>query len=197
MNGWLYDVLGGSVEEKLLGPIRTQLLSPLCGEIVEIGAGTGASFAHYSAPAHVRAIEPNRSMLARARRRAETARAEIELLEADDTWLESLAEGTVDHVVLTLVLCSVRDPVQTLRRARRVLKANGTLVLIEHVRALDRFGQRVQAFLTPGWRLVGGNCHFDRVLEPALRDAGFAKIALEEKRVPLPVGRIQYGSAGA
>jgi SAM-dependent methyltransferase len=197
MNGWVYDALGGSIEEKLLGPIRTELLSSLAGEIVEIGAGTGASFAHYSASAHVRAIEPSRSMLARARRRAETARAAIEPIEADDAWLDSLAEGTVDHVVVTLVLCSVRDPVRTLRRARRILKPDGTLVLIEHVRALDRFGQRVQALLTPVWSVVGGNCHLDRVLEPALRDAGFTHVALEEKRVPMPVWRIQYGTAGA
>ena len=42
-----------------------------------------------------------------------------------------------DDVVCTLVLCTVADPVRALSEVRRVLKPQGRLLLIEHVRSED------------------------------------------------------------
>jgi predicted RNA methylase len=77
MFGWVYETITAIGERKFLGAIREELLSPLEGEIVEIGAGTGASFPYYKPSTHVLAIEPDPSMLAGARKRAKSARARI------------------------------------------------------------------------------------------------------------------------
>jgi hypothetical protein len=45
----LYDRLMSSSEQRWLGEARRQLLSGLAGRVLEIGAGTGANFQHYSA----------------------------------------------------------------------------------------------------------------------------------------------------
>ena len=45
----LYDRLMSSSEQRWLGEARHQLLSGLAGRVLEIGAGTGANFQHYSA----------------------------------------------------------------------------------------------------------------------------------------------------
>ena len=194
MNGWLYDAITLWSERRIVGPIRTRLLSQLEGAIVEIGAGTGASFWYYGSSAHVRAIEPDASMLARAEKRAMSARAKIDIVRGDDTLLDTLAPESFDHAVASLVLCSVENPLRTLERVRRVLKPHGSLVMIEHVRAENRRA-RTQDRLTPLWRHIAGNCHLNRVLEPALSNAGFSEIDLQSRTVPIPMWRLLYGTA--
>ena len=46
-----------------------------------------------------------------------------------------LADASVDTVVSTLVLCTVPDPERTLSEIARVLRPDGQLLFIEHVRA--------------------------------------------------------------
>src|SRR4030065_37266 len=46
-------------------------------------------------------------------------------------------DETFDHVVSTLVLCTVRDPTRALAEVHRMLKPHGRLLFIEHVRSED------------------------------------------------------------
>ena len=57
MNGLLYDLFNAPVERAVLHAIRVEVLTPLSARVVEIGAGTGASFSCYAAGATVIAIE--------------------------------------------------------------------------------------------------------------------------------------------
>jgi ubiquinone/menaquinone biosynthesis C-methylase UbiE len=193
MNGWLYDRLTSGAERAFLGRVRGGLVGALSGDIVELGAGTGVNFQYYSRAARVRAIEPSDSMLAEARKRAQTSSAQIELIHGDDTVLDTLPARSVDAVVATLVLCSVDDPLATVRRIKRILKAGGTFVTMEHVR--DRSAWvRLQSLVTPIWRRIAGNCHLDRDLERTFRDAGFSTVSFEEQRLPAPLFRLVVGS---
>jgi SAM-dependent methyltransferase len=194
MNGWLYDVMVKGSERKLLGPIRADLLGTLSGEIVELGAGTGLNFPHYPASAHVRAIEPDASMLANARERARRASARIELIQGGDEALETIAESSVDAVVATLVFCSVDEPARTMQRVLRVLRPGGQFVTMEHVRDAGRWG-RMQSLLTPLWSRLCANCHLDREMECTIRDAGLRNVHLRERRMPPPACRLLYGVA--
>ena len=49
-----------------MAEIRRQLLDDLTGDVLEIGAGTGANFEYYPASARVTALEPDPFMLKRA-----------------------------------------------------------------------------------------------------------------------------------
>ncbi len=194
MTGWFYDAVTSIGERNVMAAIRSELLSSLRGEIVEVGAGTGLTFPHYGPDAHVQAIEPNASMLSRARKRAALSRARIEVTGGDAGVLDALPSESVDFVVATLVLCSVRNPLQTVRRIHRVLKPGGSLVTIEHVRAESR-AARLQDWLTPCWRKIASNCHLNRVLEPTLNKGGFSKVQLESRALPMPLSRLLYGIA--
>jgi len=66
----VYDLINRPSERRLIGPIRARLLGDLGGCVLEIGAGTGASFPHYSAARLVIATEPDPFMLRRAVKRA-------------------------------------------------------------------------------------------------------------------------------
>ena len=194
MNGRLYDAMTKGPERKLLGPMRAELLGALSGEIVELGAGTGLNFPHYSASAHVRAMEPNASMLASASERARRASARVELVRGGDEGLDAIAEASVDAVVATLVFCSVDDPTRTMQRVLRVLKPGGRFITMEHARDVAGWG-RIQSFLTPVWCRLCGNCHLDRDMERTIREAGYSSVHLHERKMPPPACRLLYGVA--
>ena len=65
-----------------------------------------------------------------------------------------LADASVDTVVSTLVLCTVADPERTLSEIARVLRPDGQLLFVEHVRASSRFLAACQDYLFRPWRAL-------------------------------------------
>ena len=170
----LYDRLTGPAERRLLSKIRPRIVGDVRGRVLEIGVGTGASLEYYPADAQVVGTEPDPFMLERARKRlAALGRNNIELRQASAEELP-FEDASFDHVVSTLVLCTVRDQARALAEARRVLKPGGTLRFIEHVRNDEsRFWGTVQELITPLWRWWGAGCHPNRRTQQAIEDAGF------------------------
>jgi predicted RNA methylase len=80
VNGTLYDLVNGRVERRVLRPLRAELLSELHGEIVELGAGTGANLSHYKNAARVLVVEPDISMARRAAKKLRSLGAKAEML---------------------------------------------------------------------------------------------------------------------
>ena len=84
-----------------------------------------------------------------------------------------LADASVDTVVSTLVLCTVDDPERALREIARVLRPDGRLLFIEHVRAESRLLAAWQDRLFEPWRRFGGGCHCNRSTMEVMRTCGF------------------------
>jgi ubiquinone/menaquinone biosynthesis C-methylase UbiE len=114
------------------------------------------------------ALEPEAQMLSKAKARAPNAllvRASAEALPFRD--------GAFDTVVSALVFCSVPDPRKGLFEVKRVLKAEGQLRMLEHVRA-NGFGGKWQDFIQPAWTAVAGGCHPNRRTEETVEECGFS-----------------------
>lgn len=152
---------------------RQELVHGLSGDVLEIGAGYGATFAFY--PPEVRsvlALEPEIGL----RDRAETAAAASPLtIRVGDGRAENipLPDSSVEAVVFSLVLCSVEDPPAALSEAARVLKPGGTLAFYEHVRSSGRVVGFLEDVATPAWSRVAGNCHPNRDTVASIVAAGF------------------------
>lgn len=146
---------------------RRQLGAGITGEVLEIGCGPGFQRRFLSPAAHVSAVEPDRAL----RRRA----LEHGYVEVVDATAESLpfVAGRFEHVVISMVLCTVADPAVALREARRVLAPGGTLHLFEHVRASSRALRLLQRVLRRPWAALGGGCDLCRYPLPDLAEAGF------------------------
>lgn len=171
----IYDPFMRASEQACLEAWRADLLSHARGEVLEIGAGTGANVPFY--PPEVSRLlltEPDRDMLARLRRRMPLSRAaRVEALTAPSDALP-FADASLDTVVSTLVLCSVPDPAATLGEVRRVLRPGGSLLFLEHVAADERPARLAwQRRLEPFWMRVAGNCHLTRRTGDTIRSAGF------------------------
>ena len=167
----VYDRLNAGAERTWLGNRRADLVARATGEVLEIGAGTGANLAHYRGVERVLAAEPDPAMRARLRSRLDRAAVPVEVSDAPAEHL-GLPDASVDTVVCTLVLCSVADPDATLAELRRVLRSGGQLLVLEHVRGEGRRA-RWQDRVTPLWRRVGAGCHPNRDTVAAIERAGF------------------------
>ena len=180
----MYDRMVGGTERTLGPRVRPRLMGEAHGRVLEVGAGTGASFSYYPPDAQVTATEPDPHMLERARKRlVALGRSDIELRQAPAEQLP-FDDASFDHVVTSLVLCTVRDQPGALREARRVLRPGGSLRFLEHVRNDEsRFWGAVQDAITPVWRWFGAGCHPNRRTRQAIENAGFTIDWLETVRV--------------
>jgi len=164
---------------RVFGRRKAALLSNLPDTVVEIGPGTGANLRYYRPGTTVEAVEPNPHMHAALAAAADRHGVRLRLHDAGAQAMP-FADGSVDAVVSTLVLCTVPDPAAAIREIVRVLRPGGRLVFVEHVAAGELRGHGVvQRALARPWRWLFEGCDVRRDTEAALRSAGFASVAVE------------------
>lgn len=166
-----------------MGKQRGLALEGVSGDVLEIGVGTGANLPYY--PEHVRsltAVEPSAGMRARAERRAKETGLNLRLTQHSGEQLP-FEDARFDAVVITLVLCTVKDVSTVLREALRVLRSGGKLHFLEHVASPDPRVRKWQDRLNGIWKVVGCGCNLNRDTERAIRSAGFA-VDKVDRRTP-------------
>jgi ubiquinone/menaquinone biosynthesis C-methylase UbiE len=104
----------------------------------------------------------------RARRRAPTVPLIVGSAEA-----LPFRDGVFDTVVSGLVFCSVPDPHRGLAEIRRVLRPEGTLRMLEHVRSTRPWKGWFQDLVQPLWTWLTGGCRPNRETERTVEAAGF------------------------
>lgn len=165
---WLYDAYMALVDRGGFARWRRWLATGARGTVLEVGTGTGRNLPHYDHPRRVVALELDIGMLPRARRRAPQVRFVVG--SAEDL---PFRDRAFDTAVSALVFCSVGRPERGLREVRRVLRADGTLRMMEHVRSEVGLVAWLQDRLQPAWTAVSGGCHPNRATEETVRCAGF------------------------
>uniref|UniRef100_UPI001E1B553C methyltransferase-like protein 7A n=1 Tax=Jaculus jaculus TaxID=51337 RepID=UPI001E1B553C len=102
--------------------------------LLEVGCGTGANFKFYPSGCTVTCVDPNpnfEKFLFKSIAESRHLQFERFVVAAGED-MHQVADGSVDVVVCTLVLCSVESPEQILREVLRVLRPNrGTKVKAE------------------------------------------------------------------
>jgi ubiquinone/menaquinone biosynthesis C-methylase UbiE len=153
---------------------RQKLLAGLRGRVIEVGAGSGANFAHYPATVvEVLAVEPEPYLRERAQLAAGQAPVTVSVVDGVGDRLPGEA-GSFDAGVAALVLCTVPDQKAALAELFRVIRPGGELRFYEHVIA-DTPGQaRFQRFADATfWPHVAGGCHMARDTRAGIEQAGF------------------------
>jgi ubiquinone/menaquinone biosynthesis C-methylase UbiE len=177
-----YDRVGKGAEDAGMREERRQLLAGAAGTTIEIGAGTGLNLEHYPAGvSRLVLVEPDRHMRRRLGRRIEALGAPAEIVDASVDRLP-FAEATFDTAVVTFVLCSVPDQAAALAEIARVLKPEGRLLFIEHVRSADRKVARRQDRIRPLYNLVG--CNPNRDTLASIEQSALTVESVEHGEVP-------------
>jgi SAM-dependent methyltransferase len=117
-------------------------------------------------------------MLRRLREATRTATVPVRLARATAEAIP-VRDGSVDVVVASLVLCSEDDPGSAIREARRALRAGGSLLFFEHVRATEARLARRQDRIERPWGWFSAGCHPNRDTLATIRAEGFRVEAIE------------------
>jgi ubiquinone/menaquinone biosynthesis C-methylase UbiE len=156
-----YDTLLWPLECLWLGALRAKVLAQTPGLVLEIGIGTGLNLPHYMPQHDLVGIDPDASMLGRARRRAARLSCVVQWCQARAEALP-FKDASFDTVVGTLVFCTIPDPPQAFREVLRVLRPGGGVLLLEHVRGPQPLVAYLQDRLTPIWKRLCDGCHLNR-----------------------------------
>jgi ubiquinone/menaquinone biosynthesis C-methylase UbiE len=199
-----YVRTAGPALERMGGNVhRRRLLSPLHGEVLEIGAGNGLNFPHYpSGVTRLVAVEPEPELRGQAEASGRGAPVPVEIVDGTAERIPA-ADASFDAVVACLVLCSVADQARALAEIRRVLRPGGQLHFFEHVRADSRRMRLVQRALDATvWPLVCGGCHTGRDTAAAITAAGLTlgpvdRFPFPDIRFPSPAATHLLGTATA
>jgi len=168
-----------TMQNKTAKAERAKLVPLASGTVLEVGIGSGLNIPFYGPKVRkLFALDPSLELWKMARNRVTNAPFPVEFF---DYSAESIPLGdmTIDTVVTTWTLCTIRNPAEALTEMRRVLKPEGQLIFVEHGRSPDRGVLAWQDRLNPMWKRVAGGCNLNRKIDDLIIDAGFRVTQIE------------------
>ena len=180
-------VLDLAMRNKDATALRAQWIPTARGEVLEVGIGSGLNLSFYTSEVRkVYGVDPSIELqrVARERARGSIAHIEFFLQSAEDP--APLPASSIDTAVVTWSLCSIANPPKALQEIKRVLKADGKLIFLEHGRAPERGVAGWQDRLTPIWKTMCGGCHLNRKVDELIEAAGFRIEELKTTYFPGP-----------
>jgi len=178
--------------------LRTELLSHVRGEVLELGIGTGLNLPHYPKTiAGLHAVDPANLLpkIVMARRTSQSFPIRIQHVTAESLPYD---DRSFDFAVSTWTLCTIPDPVKALREARRVLKPDGMFLFLEHGQSEDERIAAWQDRLNPIQNIIGCGCNLNRRIDQLIIQAGLKIMTLDRfhmQNVPRLAGEMYRGAA--
>jgi ubiquinone/menaquinone biosynthesis C-methylase UbiE len=172
-----YDVRAGRSN---IDALRADLFWRARGDVLEIGVGTGATFAHYPANlTSLTGLDISVEMLNIARPKAADVPFPVTLQVADFQNLP-FPGAHFDTVTSSLALCGIPDPSGLFTEIRRVLRPGGQLLAVEHIRPPNPVIGLLTDLADPiHHRIIG--CHLNRRTTDLLRRAGYRVTILNHR----------------
>lgn len=177
---------------------RRELLATACGEILEIGFGTGLNLPHY--PAGVRkvtAVDPSPAMHRLARARIKQAGIVVDYRPLGGESLP-FGESTFDTVACTFTLCSIDEVNRAMSEVYRVLRPGGRFLFLEHGLSPDAGVRRWQRRLNGLEMRLAEGCRLDRDIAGLVAGQPFASMQVQNyylEQTPWTHGYLYSGSA--
>lgn len=167
-----YDLVEGTTDHLLrITGKRRRWLMQATAPVLEIGAGTGRGLRAYQGLSPVVLTDLSEEMLKRARMRAYKHRVAARFLQVDAARLP-FRDDAFSTVVSSLTLCTLPDPIASIREMARVCEPGGSLLFVEHGRS--HWCHPLNSFLDRGaerhYRSLG--CRWNQDVPALLREAG-------------------------
>ena len=178
--------------------LRTELLAPVHGEVLELGIGTGLNLPHYPKTiTWFHAVDPANLLpkIVTERSASQSFPIRIQHVTAESLPYD---DRSFDYVVSTWTLCTIPDPVKALREVRRVLKPDGVFLFLEHGRSEDAKIATWQGRLNPLQNIIGCGCNLNRQIDHIIAQAGLKIMTLDRfqmQSVPRLGGAMYKGTA--
>lgn len=173
----VYSLVAKLEDRGSVGEARTRAAAPLRGRVLIVGLGPGQDLHHLPQDVvDVVALEPSKSMRRAAEPAVRKARESGMSVSVVDGVAEDLPlpNDSVDGVLFAFVLCTIEGNRRALAEARRVLRPNGIVAVLEHVEGKrGSLPYRAQRLVSPIWPRLAGGCHCDRDTRELLEQEGF------------------------
>ncbi len=129
-----YDKFLSIVEEKSIDKYRKKYVPLIKGKVLDIAAGTGNNIKYYPKNSDVTLLDASEGMLKIAREKAKE-REDLSL-EYINQRLEDfeLPDNYFDTILSIDVFCSVQDQDKAMKNIKRVLKKDGRIIFVEHMK---------------------------------------------------------------
>jgi len=128
--------------------------------VIEVGAGTGLSFAAYPAHCQVTGIDLAPEMLGKAQEKIDrNGWRHLKVIEMDALDLK-FQDNSFDYAMAFHVVSVVPDASRLMHEVLRVTKPGGTVVIINHFRSRNRLLAALDTLIEPitrrlGWHTLG------------------------------------------
>lgn len=166
--------------------MRQRVCAGLCGEVVEVGFGSGLNVPHYPPEVtRVCAVEPSDVAGRLGAERVMQSAVPIERAGLDGQRLD-LPREHFDCALSTFTLCTIPDVSAALAEILRVLKTDGALHFLEHGLSPDAKVARWQGRLQPFNGRIAAGCHLNRDIAGLITKSG---LVIENMRT-------YYGKSG-
>jgi phosphatidylethanolamine/phosphatidyl-N-methylethanolamine N-methyltransferase len=151
-------------------------------DILEVGIGTGLTATLYPADCRVVGIDLSAAMLRVAARHVESrGRDNVCLWQMDASRL-AFPDESFDVVYAAYVVSVVPDPVVVLKEMRRVCRADGHIVLLNHFRSTSPITAAVERWISPITARAGFRADLD--LTVLLAQAGLEAVSVRKVNTP-------------
>ena len=161
-------------------------------EVLEAGCGVGAqtvTIARNSPDARITSVDISAESLAAAKDRVGRAGLRNVTFRQADLFDLPFPDASFDHVFVCFVLEHLKDPAGALSRLRSLLRAGGTITVIEgdhgstYFHPDDADARRAVSCLVEVQARLGGDSLIGRRLYPLLADAGYAEVSVSPRMV--------------
>ncbi|WGS64456.1 class I SAM-dependent methyltransferase [Marinitoga aeolica] len=128
----IYDTLLYPLEKSTMNDFRKNFVPKIEGYTLDLAVGTGHNIEYYPPNSHVVLIDKSIEMLKIAKEKSkkrndlnlEFVHSSVEDLSFDD--------NTFDTILSIDVFCSVKNPYESMKNVKRVLKHDGKGIFVEH-----------------------------------------------------------------
>jgi phosphatidylethanolamine/phosphatidyl-N-methylethanolamine N-methyltransferase len=177
----VYDLIfGPTLHPGRLRAIQRMDIQP--GErVLEVGVGTGINLSLYPKQCSVTGIDFSGSMLEKARERAAKGLRNVRLLQMDAADLK-FADDSFDIVYAPYLISVVPDPIGVAQEMRRVCRAGGRIIFLNHFLSPNPILSRIERLISPFTIHIGFKADLD--LPAFLAQADLQPISIEKVNIP-------------
>jgi ubiquinone/menaquinone biosynthesis C-methylase UbiE len=165
---------------------RSEVIPQAHGRVVEVGIGSGLNLPFYSRQVkELWGVDPSPELLGMALKKTSSVPFDVELINTTGEELP-FESNSADTIVMTWTLCSIPEPGRALNEVRRVLKADGNFIFVEHGLSRDVSIRSWQNRINRPWRAIAGGCNLNREIDRLISSAGLRIQRLDTTYLPGP-----------
>ena len=152
---YFYDHTFGALVHKRHRAAMSHIRAKPGSMVLDLGVGTGMMLPDYPRDITVSGADLSAGMLGKAMKKKQEHKLDHVTLIQANAMFPPLAEQSFDHIMIAHTISVVHEPNKLLLWAQRLVKPGGTIVLLNHFHAQNRFVAFIETITNPIFMKIG------------------------------------------